>query len=124
MRDTIANQVKVLASEIILKDSLNKEDVNSLKHKAPLLMYKVKELMKSKKKDALKSIPLEDKKILMAYVICIRQNVATGEEDRPNLEDTARTLHGDVFDTSDKKNEKNLEKELKKQLGKIGIILK
>jgi hypothetical protein len=124
MKSTIANTIRVVAAELALKDTLDKEDVTSLKHKAPILMFKVKELMKGKKKDALKELSADDKKILMAYVICIRQNVATGEGDKPNLEDTARILHDEVYDTSTKEKEKHLEKELKKQLSKIGIILK
>ena len=124
MKSTLANRLKVIASEIILKDSLGKGDISDLKHKAPILMFKVKELMKSKKKNALKELSPEDKRVLMAYVICIRQNVATGEGDIPNLEDTSRILHGDIYSTEDKKTEKQLEKELKKQLVKIGIALK
>jgi len=121
MKTLIANKIKVLASEIILKDVLDKEDINTLKHKAPLLMYKVKDLMRGKKKDILKDLSAEDKKILMAYVVTIRQNVATGEGDRPNIEDAARILHDDIYDVSHKDGEKRLEKELVKQLGKIGI---
>lgn len=124
MKELLANQIRILASEVVLKNTLNKEDIDMLKHKAPLLMYKVKELMKGKKKNALKDLSSEDKRILMAYVICIRQNVATGEGDKPNLEDTARILHGEVYKTSDKKEEEGFDKELHKQLSKIGIILK
>ena len=124
MKTIISNKIRVMASEIALKDVLNQEDTKTLKHKAPLLMYKVKELMKDKKKDAIKELTPEEKRILMAYVICIRQNVATGEGDKPNLEDTAKILHNEVYSTSEKDGEKRLEKELKKQLGKIGIVLK
>lgn len=124
MRSIISNKLRVIASELSLKDSLEKEDISNLKHKAPILMFKVKEMMKDKKKNALESLSSEDKKILMAYVICIRQNVATGQGDKPNLEDTARILHGDIYDTSSKEKEKSLEKELKKQLSKLGINLK
>lgn len=124
MKNTVANRLKVLASELTLGDTLSKEDASLLKHKAPLLMYKVKDLMKTNKKEALKELTPEDKKILMAYVICIRQNVATGEGDIPNLEDTSRILHDEIYDTTDKKEVKRLEEELSRQLGKIGIVLK
>ena len=46
MKIILANELRIIASELALKDSLDKEDLKNLKHKAPILMYKVKELMK------------------------------------------------------------------------------
>jgi len=124
MKETVANHIKVLASELSIGDALNKDDIKALKFKAPLLLFKVKEIMKSSKKGSLKDLSPEDMVILISYIICIRQNMATTEGDKPNLEDTARILHGEIYDTKDKKDLDNLEKELKRQLSKIGIVLK
>ena len=124
MNIELANMVRVLASEVMLKDILNKEDIKLLKHRAPILMYKVKELSRSKKKNPLNELSPEDKRVLMAYVVSVRQNASTGKDDNPNLEDAARIMHDDIYNTSNKDEVKKLEKELKKQLSKIGIVLK
>lgn len=72
----------------------------------------------------MKNKPLEglsetEQRILFAYIVFLRQNVTTGPGDRPNEEDAAKILHGELYEG---KNEgKDLEKNLLKQLEKIGI---
>jgi hypothetical protein len=74
-------------------------------------------------KEPLNDLKDADKKVLLSYVIFLRQNVTMEKGDKPNEEDAAKIIHGELFSKS-KEDDEELEKELLKQLEKIGIDVK
>jgi hypothetical protein len=117
----ISQPMTKLAQVIIKKldTGLDPEDITILKNDGPGYMRQVQTNLKLGKK------PLQDlsdtaKKVLLSYVIFLRQNVTIEKGDRPNEEDAAKVIHGEVFENSSKEN-KELEEELLKQMEKIGI---
>ena len=72
------------------------------------------------KKDILSDLSDTEKRVLLAYIVFLRQNITTSSGDNPNEEDSAYVLHGKLYDES-KEDKKELDAVLKKQLSKIGI---
>lgn len=98
---------------------LDTQDVEILRKDGPEYLREVQTNIKLKKK------PLADlsdsaKKVLLAYIVFLRENLTTNSEDRPNDEDAAMILHGEVFKSNDSKK---LDDALLKQLSKLGITI-
>jgi hypothetical protein len=117
----VAQPVSRLAHIIIHKidDGLDPQDVAVLKIDGPKYLRHMSTNIKMKK-DPISDLNDTGKKVLLAYVIFLRQNVTMEPGDKPNEEDAARILHGDIFG-SNKDDEEELEEELLKQLSKIGM---
>lgn len=98
----------------------DRQDVTILKNDGPRFMRQVQINLKLDK-EPLSDLNDTEKRVLLAYVVYLRQNVTTESGDRPNEEDAARILHGEVFDD---KGKKKLDKELLSQLSKIGLDIK
>jgi hypothetical protein len=116
----ISDPIKKLAAVVVkIEPCLDKQDVNILKNDGPGYLRHVQTNIKLGKKPLAE---LEDtgRRVLLAYVIFLRQNMTMGPGDHPNQEDTAKILHGEVLGDG-KGNKKELEEELLKQLSKIGI---
>jgi hypothetical protein len=73
------------------------------------------------KKDPLADLTDTAKRVLLAYIVYIRQNITTEQGDAPNEEDSANILHGELYNS--KKDKKELDEELEKQLSKLGICI-
>lgn len=129
MRTEIADKIRVAAVSVALKDVLNSDDITSLKHKAPILIHKIKSAPGDERSAIIAKMPVDDVRVLLAYVVSIRQNLSVKDGITPNLEDAAKILHKDVFEVpssgkSAKKADKKLRGELQKQLSKVGIAVK
>jgi hypothetical protein len=124
MLTTISTPIAKLAQVIIKKidDGLDPQDITILKHDGPGYLRKVQTNIKLGKKP-LTDIDDTAKKVLLAYVIFLRQNITMEQGDKPNEEDAAKVIHGEVYSGS-KKESKELEEELLKQLEKVGIDVK
>ena len=122
MKKLITEPIRKLAQIIIHQEQCSKLDGHDravLKNDGPKYLRHVQTNIKLKKK------PLEDmtdtsKKVLMAYVIFLRQNISMVQGDKANEEDAAKILHGEVY-KSDTKKKDELDEDLLKQLEKIGI---
>ena len=98
--------------------SLDAQDKVILLKDGPRCLRMVQANNKMKKKP-LEGLSDTEKRILFAYVIFLRQNVTTGPGDHTNEEDTAKILHGELYTGKD--GEKDMDKNIVKQLEKIGI---
>jgi hypothetical protein len=116
----IFNSIKKCAQEICIysSPSLDMQDRNILAIDGPKYLRHVQTNIKLKK-NLLSDLTDTGKKVLLAYVIFLRQNLTTEQGDRPNEEDAANVLHGDLF--KNEKDKKELDENLEKQLAKIGI---
>jgi hypothetical protein len=122
MKVLISEPITKLAQIIIHKiknDGFDQEDIAILKMDGPNYLRKVAANIKLGK-PALTDLSDTEKKVLLAYVIFLRQNVTMEFGDKPNEEDAAKILHGEVYEGG-KGNAEELEKELLKQLEKIGL---
>lgn len=109
--------VKKIASYAKEDDQvLSSEDKSVLRHDAPGFLRRVQMNLKFDK-DPFDGLDETQRRILLAYVIFLRQNIATGPGDRPNEEDASMIMHAKVY----KDNKKTLDEDLQKQLEKIGI---
>jgi len=97
---------------------LSDQDVRKLREDGPKLAKKVKNARKGKHFDGLSD---EDKRLLLAYVVYFRQNLTTEGATKPNDEDAAKILHGEVFKGDDEKTKERLAEELVRQLQKAGV---
>jgi hypothetical protein len=104
------------------EEGLDPQDVTILKNDGPNFLRKVQTNIKLDK-EPLNDLKDADKKVLLSYVIFLRQNVTMEKGDKPNEEDAAKIIHGRLFSES-REDDKELEKELLKQLEKIGIEIK
>jgi len=118
--EPIAKVAKVITEKI--EEGLDPQDVTILKNDGPNFLRKVQTNIKLNK-EPLNDLKDADKKVLLSYVIFLRQNVTMEKGDKPNEEDAAKIIHGELFSKS-KEDDENLEKELMKQLEKIGINVK
>lgn len=100
--------------------NLSSDDVKSLREEGPKLAKKVKE---AKKGNPFKGFSYDDKRLLLAYVVYFRQNLTTDGNVKPNDEDAAKILKGEVFEDDDKETKERLTEELVRQLQKAGIKL-
>jgi hypothetical protein len=116
------SQPMIKLAQVIIKKletGLDPEDIAILKNDGPGYMRQVQTNLKLGKKP-LTDLPDSAKKVLLSYVIFLRQNITIEKGDKPNEEDAAKVIHGEVFENSDKAK-KDLEEELLKQMEKIGI---
>ena len=123
MLKPIFSNVKETANIMLLQcpdQILDKQDIMILQKDGPEYLREVQTNIKLNK-DPLDDLSDSAKKVLLAYVVFLRENIATEKNDRPNDEDSAKILHGKVFK---EKNDKKLDEALLKQLSKIGINLK
>lgn len=120
MLHSISNTIKKFAQEICIysNPSLDIQDRNILAIDGPKYLRHVQTNIKLKK-DLLSDLTDTGKRVLLAYVIFLRQNLTTEQGDKPNEEDAANVLHGDLY--KEKKDKKELDENLEKQLAKIGI---
>jgi hypothetical protein len=121
MKVLISEPIHKLAQIIIHKlknNGLDQEDIAILKMDGPEYLRKVAANLKLGK-NPLYDLSDTEKKILLAYVVFLRQNVTMELGEKPNEEDAAKILHGDVYNSS--KDNEELDKELLKQLEKIGL---
>jgi hypothetical protein len=96
--------------------------IDLLNRVAPKLVIGIKEKVESGEKEPLKDLSEEEKKLLLAFVVYKRQNVTTGVTDRPNNEDAAKILNGDLYaDMKDEDKNKRILKDLVDQLSKAGL---
>jgi len=125
LKKVISTYLAQAAYSLLAKGtSLSKEDVRILREDGPKLAKKVKNAKKSKAFDGMSE---DDKRLLLAYVVYFRQNLTTDNGLKPNDEDAAKILHGEVFKGDDKEARKEarkrLEQELVRQLQKAGVSL-
>lgn len=119
MLKKISEPVRQYALGILKKcPSLDMQDKTVLLHDGPKYLRHVQTNIKLKK-NLLSDLTDTAKKVLFAYVVYIRQNITTSQGDRPNEEDAAKILHGELY--SGKKDKKELDDNLEKQLAKLGI---
>jgi hypothetical protein len=97
--------------------NLSKDDVKKLREKGPKLAKKVRE----SGKNSFKRFSDNDKRLLLAYVVYFRQNLAMDGNVKPNDEDAAKILKGEVFKGDDKETKERMVEELVRQLQKAGM---
>lgn len=130
MIKSLSSRVKKIAIDLMATDdSLTQDDVVELNARSPILIKLLKENMDEKKKDPFEGFSEDDKRKLLSFVVYKRQNITTEPTDHPNVEDSAKILHGLLYPTdgTKKENEKSLqrlEEDLKKQLSKAGLEIK
>jgi hypothetical protein len=122
------SQPIIKLAQIIKKTEggLDPQDISILKKDGPEYMRHVHTNIKLGKK-ALDDLTDTAKKVLLAYVIFLRQNATIEEGNKPNEEDTAKVLHGEVYKKDTKEDDEEgseLDKELLKQLEKLGMNVK
>lgn len=98
---------------------LSDADVRRLRVEAPKLAMTIQR--NKGKSNPFKGFSDDDKRLLLAYVVYLRQNLVMDSTAHPNDEDAAKILHGDVFTGTDKKTMKRLTEELVRQLQKAGV---
>jgi len=118
---TISESIRKLAAEASKKScqALDVQDRNILSNDGPKYLRHVQTNIKLKKK-LLADMTDTAKKVLLAYVVFLRQNLTTDQGDGPNEEDSAVILHGDLYG-NEKGDKKELDGSLEKQLSKLGI---
>lgn len=131
MRAILSNIIRKISDDLnkLSLENLTEEDVKKLNENSPELIKKVKNNIDNNTKDPLEGLSYEDKILLLSFVVYKRQNIATTSVEDPNIEDTAKIMHGKVYKlTGDKKEDKetkeNLSKDLVKQLSKAGLNIK
>ncbi|MBD3261251.1 MAG: hypothetical protein GF334_06135 [Candidatus Altiarchaeales archaeon] len=113
----VSERLTKVAYQILSEDiPLSPEELMELGKKGPTLLKN----LKSKKKKDLKKLSEDDKRMLLAYVVYLRQNLTTEPKDRPNFEDAAKIMHEEVLEDGKKRQ---VEEELIKQLAKAGLNL-
>jgi len=109
------------ADESLSRVALSRKDMGKLRNKGRSLARKVQRAEKAKKE--LSSFSDDDKRVLLAYIVFVRQNIIPGVKGRPNDEDAAKILHGEVFADDDKETKERLLEELIRQLKKAGVSI-
>ena len=122
---SVGTYVKRAAYELIkqVHAGLKDEDIDDLRGKGPALIEEAKSNL-SRGKHPLFEMDNNDIRLLLAYVVYLRQNITTGNKDRPNDEDAAAILHKDVYGGTDKKTKEKMETETLMQLQKAGLPIK
>lgn len=131
MKKSISSIIKKCAEDLskLPVEALTKEDVENLDTNSPILIKKIRDNVEKGTQDPLKGLSADDKVLLLSFVVYKRQNIATAPKEDPNMEDSAKILHGKVYKlTGDKKQDKdileNIDKDLTKQLSKAGLDIK
>jgi rRNA maturation endonuclease Nob1 len=129
MRKSISSILKKCSEDLnrISVETLTEEDIKNLNEKSSELIKKVRDNLETE--NPIKNLSDEDKILLLSFVVYKRQNIATPPTEDPNVEDSAKILHGKVYKfTGDKKEDKevkeNIDKDLIKQLSKAGLNIK
>lgn len=117
----IYDPIRKFANEVIGggHSSLDIQDRSILAIDGPKYLRHVQTNIKLKKK-LLDDMSDTAKKVLLAYVVFLRQNLTTDQGDKPNEEDATMILHGKLYGNS-KEDKKDLDDNLEKQLSKLGI---
>ena len=124
MRCSLGEYLKRIANDLASTEcpSLSQDDADKLNAKGPELIRRIqKDLSGDPEEKDLKDFSDDDKRTLLAYIVYVRENITTEMTDKPNAEDAAKILHGDVYKSSGNKSNKELDKNLIKQLQKAGI---
>jgi hypothetical protein len=108
-------------SLIAAGSALSEDEVRQLREQAPRL---VKKIHGASPKNPLKALSTEEQRLLLAYVVYVRQNLIMDSNTIPNDEDAAQILHKEVFAEDDKKTKRRLSEELIRQLQKAGVTFK
>jgi hypothetical protein len=118
---SVYEPIRKLAEDVSKKESpsLDMQDRNILAIDGPKYLRHVQTNIKLKK-DLLADLNDTAKKVLLAYVVFLRQNLTTDQGDKPNEEDAAVILHGKLYGDS-KSDKEELDDSLEKQLSKLGI---
>lgn len=121
MHKAIYESIKKLAEDLSKKEypSLDMQDRTILAKDGPKYLRHVQTNLKLKK-SLLSDLSDTSKKVLLAYVVFLRQNLTTDQGDKPNEEDAATIIHGNLYGNS-KDDKKDLDETLEKQLSKLGI---
>ena len=121
----VSTCIKRTAYELIrqVHKGLEDQDIEDLRTKGPILIQEARHSLQSGK-NPLEQMDDEDKRLLLAYIIFLRQNVTTDASDNPNDEDAAAILHKEVYKDSDKKFKTEMETELLIQMQKAGLPIK
>lgn len=129
MKKSISSILKKYAEDLskMSVESLSEEDVKNLNERSPELVKKVRE--NSGTEDPFKGFSDEDKLLLLSFVVYKRQNLTMPPSEDPNVEDSAKILHGKVYkltgdEKKDREAKENIEKDLIKQLSKAGLNVK
>lgn len=113
--------VKKVAKKIKEEYTLSSSEKKILTDKGSSLLRKVQANI-DKGKKLFTELSIDDKIILLSYVVFLRQNLSSSQGDKLNEEDAALIFHKKVY--KDTEDEEKLNKNLKKQLAKIGIVEK
>ena len=121
MYKAVYEPIRKLAEEVSKKEDpvLDIQDRTILAKDGPKYLRHVQTNIKLKK-NMLSDMTDTAKKVLLAYVVFLRQNLTTDQGERPNEEDAAFILHGELYEDS-KSDKKDLDESLEKQLAKLGI---
>jgi len=121
MYKNVFEPIRKLAEETTKAEcpTLDMQDRNILSIDGPKHLRHVQTNIKLKKK-LLADMTDTAKKVLLAYVVFLRQNITTEQGDKANEEDAAKILHGGLYGTG-KSDKKELNESLEKQLSKLGI---
>lgn len=121
MYKNVFEPIRKLAEESSKEEcpSLDVQDRTILSVDGPKYLRHVQTNIKLKKK-LLADMTDTAKKVLLAYVVFLRQNLTTDQGDKANEEDAAKILHGDLYGNG-KNDKKDLNESLEKQLSKLGI---
>lgn len=110
--------IKKIAKEIREDYTLSPKEKYFLITEGSKLLKRVQKNIKNNN-DIFSNLSFNDKTTLLSYIIFLRQNISITQGDNTNEEDSALILHKKIY--KNKKDEKILNKNLKKQLSKIGI---
>lgn len=131
MKKVLSHIIRKISEDLnrLASESLSEEDLRKLNDDAPKLIKIIKDNIKNKSKNPLKDLSIQDKILLLSFVVYKRQNIATSPNEEPNIEDSALILHNKVYKLSgdkkeDKKIKEDIEKDLTKQLSKAGLDIK
>jgi len=122
MYKSISIKLKRLAKEIspIELQILSDEEKALLVNKGRELAKAVKKHLEQSK-HPLKGFSKDEKRLLLAYIVYVRENITAEEPRDVNEEDAAKILHEEVYKKDTKKE--TLENALLKQLGKAGFAV-
>ena len=123
MKLLISKKLVKISKEIEKSFVLTEEDIKNMKENCYSLLKTLKKNIKQSKSKPFKSISKEDKILLLAFIVYVRQNIATGITENPNSEDAACILHSDIYKGSNKDDKEKLDDDLTKQLNKAGFSL-
>ena len=122
MLTPVVTYLKEIAYELIrqVHAGLEDQDIEALRTEGPRLIKDSQANLFSDQ-HPLKGMSEKEKRLLLAYIVFLRQNVTTESTDNTNDEDTACILHGEVYKGNGKKIKEKMQDELLIQLQKAGL---